>query len=80
MNTEIIDINKIKKPVIAYYNEMQGDVIAKMYYPNQEQYDSLNADWVVLTYEVAWWATTESLYSDTRQTFFKLGLIGWQYI
>ena len=80
MNTEVIDINKIKQPVIAYYNEMQDEVIAKIYYPNRAHYDSLNADWIVLTYGVAHWATTESPCSNTRQAFFELGLISWQYI
>ena len=80
MNTETIDINKIKRPVIAYYNEMQKYVIAKIYYPNRDHYDSLNADWRVEEYGVKWWSATLSPNAKRRQKFFVIGLIGWQYI
>ena len=80
MNTEIIDINKIEQPVIAYYNEMQDNVIAKIYYPNRTHYDSLNANWRFEELGVKWWSATLSPNAKRRQTFFELGLIGWQYI
>ena len=80
LNTEIIDINKIKQPVIAHYDEMQDNVIAKIYYPNRAHHDSLNADWIVRDNSATWCGIIGSRHAKIRQEFFMKGLIGWQYI